>query len=45
MSYDIALYRIETKQKEEVTDDENLFENEEHLVAFTEEQFLELKKD
>ena len=44
MSYDISLYRIETKQKEEVTDDENFFENEENLVAFTEEQFLELKK-
>jgi len=43
MSYDISLYRIETKQKEEVTDDENFFENEENLVAFTEQQFQELK--
>ncbi|MCX8524647.1 hypothetical protein OF897_12060 [Chryseobacterium formosus] len=44
MSYDISLYRIETKQKEEVTDDENFFENEGNLVAFTEQQFLELKE-
>ena len=44
MSYDISLYRIETKQKEEVTDDENFFENEENLVAFTEQQFQELKE-
>jgi len=44
MSYDISLYRIETKEKEESTDDENFFENEENLVAFTEQQFQELKE-
>jgi len=44
MGYDISLYRIETKEKEEITDDENVFEKEENLVPFTEEQFLELKK-
>ena len=44
MSYDISLYRIETKQKEEVTNDENFFENEENLVAFTPQQFQELKE-
>ena len=43
MSYDISLYRIETKEKEEVSDDENFFENEENLVAFTAQQFQELK--
>ena len=44
MSYDISLYRIETKQKDEITDDENFFENEENLVGFTERQFQELKE-
>ena len=43
MSYDISLYRIETKEKEEVSDDENFFENEENLVAFTAQQFQELQ--
>ncbi|KFC19544.1 hypothetical protein [Chryseobacterium sp. FH1] len=44
MSYDISLYRIETREKEESTDDESFFENEENLVAFTEQQFQELKE-
>ena len=44
MSYDISIYRIETKQKEEVTDDENFFENEGNLFAFTEQQFQGLKE-
>ncbi|ANF52226.1 hypothetical protein A0O34_17630 [Chryseobacterium glaciei] len=44
MSYDISLYRIETKEKEEATDDENFFENEGNLVAFTAQQFQELKE-
>lgn len=43
MSYDISIYRIETKEKEESTDDENFFENEENLVAFSEQQSQELK--
>ncbi|MDQ0594828.1 hypothetical protein QFZ37_003197 [Chryseobacterium ginsenosidimutans] len=42
MSYDISLYRIETKEKEVITDDENFFENEENLIPFTEQQFQEL---
>ena len=44
MSYDIALYRIETKEKEEITDDENFFENVENLAAFTDQQFQELEE-
>jgi hypothetical protein len=44
MSYDISLYRIETKEKEEKTNDENFFENEENLVSFTAQQFQELKE-
>ena len=35
MSYDIALYRIETKEKEEQLQDENFFDNEDNLVPFT----------
>ncbi len=43
MSYDIALYRIETKLQEEKSQDENFFENEANLVSFTEKQFQDLK--
>ncbi len=43
MSYDIALYRIETKEKEEASNDENFFDNDDNLVAFTALQFQELK--
>ncbi|WP_300670300.1 hypothetical protein [Soonwooa sp.] len=44
MSYDIALYRIETKLQEEKSQDENFFENESNLVSFTEKQFQDLKE-
>ncbi|TAE18669.1 MAG: hypothetical protein EAZ95_03680 [Bacteroidetes bacterium] len=44
MSYNISLYRIETKEKEEISNDTNFFENEENLVPFTEKQFRELKE-
>jgi hypothetical protein len=44
MSYDISLYRIETKEKEEKSKDENFFENEENLVPFTSKQIQELKE-
>jgi hypothetical protein len=43
MSYDIALYRIETKEKEEATNDDNFFEAKENLVPFTPQQYEELK--
>lgn len=44
MSYDISLYRTETKVKEENSNDDDFFENEENLVRFTEQQFQELKE-
>ena len=43
MSYDIALYRIETKEKEEATNDANFFDAKENLVPFTPQQYEELK--
>lgn len=43
MSYDIAVYRIETKEKYTTNDDE-FFENEDNLVPFTDQQFAELKQ-
>lgn len=44
MSYDISLYRIDTKENEQKSKDENFFENEENLVPFTAKQFQELKE-
>lgn len=44
MSYNIALYRIETKEKEEKSNDESFFGNEDNLVPFTAQQFQELKE-
>ena len=44
MSYDISLYRIETKEKEEKSKDENFFENKENLVPFTSKQIQEIKE-
>lgn len=44
MSYRITLYRIETKEKEEKSNDENFFDQEENLVPFTPQQFQELKE-
>ncbi len=43
MSYDIALYRIETKANEEKSKDDNFFEMTSNLVAFSQEQFQALK--
>ncbi len=44
MSYDISLFRIETKRKEQRTNNDNFFEKEENLVPFTNKQFQELKE-
>lgn len=44
MSYDIALYRIETKEKELNSHDEGFFDNEDNLIPFTEQQFQDLKE-
>ena len=44
MSYDIALYRIETKEKEEKSTEDSFFENDDNLIQLTEQQFQELKE-
>jgi len=44
MGYDISLYRIETKEKELNSNDEDFFEYEENIVPFTEKQLQELKE-
>ncbi|MEH3112392.1 hypothetical protein [Pedobacter terrae] len=44
MSYDISLYKIETKEKEQTSNDDGFFENTENLVPFTAEQFQALKE-
>lgn len=44
MSYDISLYRIETKENEEKSKDETFFEHEKNLVPFTTQQFQEVKE-
>ncbi|MCS4533018.1 hypothetical protein [Neisseria montereyensis] len=44
MSYDISLYRVETKENEEKLKDENFFENKENLVPFTSKQYQNLKE-
>lgn len=42
MSYDVQLFRTETKTKHEESADENFFEKKENLVPFTPEQKNEL---
>jgi hypothetical protein len=44
MSYDIALYSIETKEKEEKSNDPNFFDEKNQLIPFTEQQLEELKE-
>ena len=44
MSYDVQLFRVETKEKEQVSNDEAFFENEDNFVPFTSNQFQELKE-
>lgn len=43
MSYDIQLYRTETKDREKNAGDENFFDYEDNLEPFTEEQYNYLK--
>lgn len=45
MSYDIQLFRNETKEREQLSKDENFFDHEENLEPFTEEQSGKLKRD
>ncbi|ERJ57398.1 hypothetical protein [Sphingobacterium paucimobilis] len=44
MSYDIALFRIETKEKEEISTNDDFFESTDNLLPFTEQQYLDLKQ-
>ncbi len=44
MSYDIQLYRIETRDRHKQLKDENFFDKEENLEPFTEEQFNALRR-
>jgi hypothetical protein len=44
MSYDITLYSIATKEKEQNSNDENFFDKEENIVPFTMLQFQKLKE-
>lgn len=42
MSYDIQLYRVETKEKEQQYSGDDFWDNEDNLVPFTKEQKQEL---
>ncbi len=44
MSYDIAVYRIETREKYQSNTEDDFFGNEENLIEFTSEQIEGLKK-
>ncbi|GEP88776.1 hypothetical protein SAMN05660909_01247 [Chitinophaga terrae (ex Kim and Jung 2007)] len=44
MSFDIQLYRTETKQRQKASGNDQFFDNEENLVPFTDEQFQSLKE-
>ncbi|MBZ4190439.1 hypothetical protein [Niabella beijingensis] len=43
MSYDIQLFRLETKDREQQCNDEHFFDDAEQLEPFTEQQIAELK--
>jgi len=44
MSYDIQLFRRETKEREQQSNDGNFFDHETNLEPFTEPQYEELKQ-
>lgn len=44
MSYDISIYRIETKEKEQHANDESFFDKVDNLAPFTEQQYQDLKE-
>ncbi|MGG5211088.1 hypothetical protein ACQWU4_19375 [Chryseobacterium sp. MIQD13] len=44
MSYNIQLFSIKTKEKEQAADDDSFFDREENLVSLTEEQIDGLKE-
>ena len=43
MSYDISLYKIETREKQQRSNDIDFFDKDENLVPFTEQQLEKLK--
>jgi hypothetical protein len=44
MSYDVSLFRVETKQKEEAYSGNNFFDDENNFVPFTLDQIEQLRK-
>ncbi|WP_306350219.1 hypothetical protein [Flavobacterium sp. '19STA2R22 D10 B1'] len=44
MSYDIQLFRIETKEKQQQSNDKDFFDNQNNFEPFTEEQIQNLTK-
>jgi hypothetical protein len=44
MSYRISLFRIETKEKQRNSNDDNFFEKEGNIIPFTNQQFQELQQ-
>lgn len=44
MSYNIQIFRTETREQEQNLNSEDFFDNEENLVAFTDQQFQQLKE-
>ncbi|MEJ5103925.1 hypothetical protein [Chryseobacterium sp. MYb328] len=44
MSYNIQIFRIETKEREQKLDLDDFFETDENLVPFTDQQFKDLKE-
>lgn len=44
MSYDIQLFRTETKEREQKLKDESFFEKEQNIEPFTPQQYEELKE-
>lgn len=44
MSYDIQLFRTETREREQKQNDESFFENESNMEPFTKQQYEELRE-
>lgn len=44
MSYNIQLFSIKTKENEQRSADKDFFDNQENLIPFTPQQFLDLKE-
>lgn len=44
MSYDVQLFRIETRERELQSNDPDFFENKDNLIPFSEQQFAALSE-